>query len=69
LETQYTMKVRDGRLVAEQVRYGEFSLTPTAKDQFRSNAWFMPEVRFVHDGSDRITAVVLGGRTGDGDPV
>jgi CubicO group peptidase (beta-lactamase class C family) len=50
LETQYTVRVKDGKLIAMHTHHGEIALTPTAKDTFRTSAWFMPEVKFVPGG-------------------
>jgi CubicO group peptidase (beta-lactamase class C family) len=61
LETQYTMVVKAGKLVATHPHHGEIPLTAAAKDRFRSPEWFMPSVVFVRDSSDRIIAVTLGG--------
>lgn len=61
LETQYTVILKDGKLVADHAHHGEIALTPVAKDQFRSASWFMPEVKFSRDGSGNVTAMALGG--------
>jgi CubicO group peptidase (beta-lactamase class C family) len=50
LETQYTIRVKDGKLIAMHAHHGEIALMQTAKDTFRSNTWFMPEVTFVSGG-------------------
>jgi len=61
VETQYTIRVKDGKLIAEHVHHGEISLTPLARDQFRGSNWFMPEVRFIRDSSGKVVAMTLGG--------
>ena len=61
LETQYTMVLKDGKLVAEHAHHGEIALTPLAKDQFRGAAFFMQEVRFLRDGEGRVTGMTVGG--------
>ena len=61
LETQYTIVLRDGKLVADHAHHGEIALTPVAKDQFRGAAWFMPDVRFVRDAGGKVTALTMGG--------
>ena len=60
LETQYTILIKDGKLVADHVRHGEIALTPLAKDEFKG-AWFMQDVKFVRDDSGRITGMTVGG--------
>lgn len=61
LETQYAITIRDGKLIADHAHHGEIVLTPTAKDQFRTNAWFMSEVKFVPGamivGGGRVTGI------------
>jgi CubicO group peptidase (beta-lactamase class C family) len=61
LETQYTIVVRDGKLVADHSHHGEISLTPVSKDQFRGGTFFMQEVSFVRDGGGRVTGMTVGG--------
>jgi CubicO group peptidase (beta-lactamase class C family) len=61
LETQYTIGVKDGKLVADHAHHGEIALTPVAKGQFRGAVWFMQEVKFVRDASGRITGLTVGG--------
>jgi CubicO group peptidase (beta-lactamase class C family) len=61
LETQYTIVLKDSKLVADHAHHGEIALTPVAKDQFRGGAFFMQQVDFVRDGSGRVTAMTVGG--------
>ena len=61
LETQYTMVVKAGKLVAVHAHHGEIPLTILAKDRFSSPEWFMPNVVFARDSSDRVIAATLGG--------
>jgi hypothetical protein len=61
LETQYTILLRDGRLVSDHAHHGETMLTPAGKDHFRSTAWFMPEVKFIRDSAGSVVAMTLGG--------
>lgn len=61
LETQYTIVVKAGKLVADHPHHGEITLTPVGKDQCRGGAWFMQEVRFLRDQAGRITGLTLGG--------
>jgi hypothetical protein len=60
LETKYTIIVKDGKLFADHVRHGEIALTPLAKDEFKGT-WFMQDVKFVRDGSGRVTGMTAGG--------
>jgi len=61
LETQYTIFVRDGKLYANSIHHGEIALTPSKPDEFRSNQWFMPEVKFSSGamivGGNRISGI------------
>jgi hypothetical protein len=34
---------------------------PTGPDRFTSKEWFMPEVNFLRDPSNRVSGVTLGG--------
>jgi CubicO group peptidase (beta-lactamase class C family) len=61
VETLYTVRLKDGKLFAEHVHHGEIGLTPAGQDAFRSSTWFMPEVKFLRDGSGKVTAMTLGG--------
>jgi CubicO group peptidase (beta-lactamase class C family) len=61
LETQYTVLVKDGKLIADHAHHGEIALTPVAKDQFRTSTWFMPEVKFSRDRAGKVTEMTLGG--------
>ena len=61
LETQYTMVLKDGKLVADHAHHGEIALTPVAKDQFRGATFFAQEVNFVRDSTGRVTGMTIGG--------
>jgi YD repeat-containing protein len=61
LETQYTIVLRDGHLIADHAHHGEIALTPAGKDQFRPASRFMPSMKFVRDGAGNVTAMTLGG--------
>jgi CubicO group peptidase (beta-lactamase class C family) len=61
LETQYTMVLRDGKLIADHAHHGEIALSPAAKDQLSGATWFKPEITFLRNSSGKITAVKLGG--------
>ncbi len=61
LETQYTIVLKEGKLVADHAHHGEIALTPLAKDQFRGATFFTQEVNFVRDGAGRVTAMTIGG--------
>jgi CubicO group peptidase (beta-lactamase class C family) len=62
LETQYTIKLKDGKLTAEHIRHGTIDLSPTKMpDQFSTHEWFMEQVKFQRDPSNHLTGVTLGG--------
>lgn len=61
LETQYTILLKDGKLIADHAHHGKLPLTPVAKDQFRSATWFMPEVSFDRDAAGKVTGMTIGG--------
>jgi NADPH-dependent glutamate synthase beta subunit-like oxidoreductase len=60
LETQYTLKLKDGKLTAEHIRHGSIELTPTMQDQFSTPEWFMAQVEFQRDAAGRVSGVTLG---------
>ena len=61
LETQYTIKLKDGKLTAEHIRHGAIELLPTMQDQFQPQEWFMSEVKFQRDGAGQVSGVTMGG--------
>jgi CubicO group peptidase (beta-lactamase class C family) len=61
LETQYTIKLKDGKLTAEHIRHGSVGLLPTVQDQFATREWFMTQVKFQRDASGQISGVTMGG--------
>ena len=61
LETQYTVKLKDGKLTAEHIRHGTIELLPTAQDLFATREWFMAQVKFERDQSGQVSGVRLGG--------
>jgi CubicO group peptidase (beta-lactamase class C family) len=61
VETQYTIRRKNGRLVAEHIRHGEIALRPVEKDRLSAGNWFMPDVGFVRDASGKVAAMTLGG--------
>lgn len=61
LETQYTIVLKEGKLVADHAHHGEIALTPVAKDQFRGGTFFMQQVDFVRDAAGQVTAMTVGG--------
>ncbi len=61
LETQYTLFVRDGKLRGVHAHHGEFALSPTIRDQFSSELWFAPEVKYFRDAAGKIAGLTLGG--------
>jgi CubicO group peptidase (beta-lactamase class C family) len=61
LETQYTIVVRDGKLIADHAHYGEISLRGLDRDEFQTSMWFMPKVRFTRNSAGTIDGMVAGG--------
>jgi len=61
LETEYTVKLKDGRLTAEHIRHGSVELLPTMPDQFSTRSWFMAEVKFQRDSAGKVSGMTLGG--------
>jgi CubicO group peptidase (beta-lactamase class C family) len=61
LETQYSFSIDKGKLIATHAHHGVIILTPQTEDSFKSDKWFMADVRFIRDGEGRVTAVTLGG--------
>src|SRR5208282_2431757 len=61
LETQYTIKLKDGKLTAQHIRHGNIELLPTMQDQFATREWFMAQVKFQRDSSGQVSGVTLGG--------
>lgn len=61
LEAEYTISIKEGKLVATHIRHGEVALSPGGKDRFVTREWFMPEVKFVRDEAKKISSLTLGG--------
>ncbi len=61
LEAEYTILVRDGGLFAVNSHHGEFGLTGSGKDRFRSPKFFFQDVSFVRDDKGKMTALTVGG--------
>jgi CubicO group peptidase (beta-lactamase class C family) len=61
LETQYSIVLKDGKLIADHARHGEIALTPTSKDHFRTTSFFVPEASFLRDSSGKVIAMTVGG--------
>ncbi len=62
LDSTYDLDVdSDGRLVASHWRNDPTVLSPTAADAFASDQWFLPEVRFVRDGTGRVSGFTVTG--------
>jgi CubicO group peptidase (beta-lactamase class C family) len=61
LETEYTVRLKDGKLTAEHIRHGTIDLLPTMPDQFATRTWFMAEVKFQRDQSGKLSGMTLGG--------
>jgi CubicO group peptidase (beta-lactamase class C family) len=61
LETQYTIRLKEGKLTAEHIRHGTIELLPAMQDRFTTREWFMPEVKFQREPSGGVSGVTLGG--------
>lgn len=61
VETQYTITLKDGKLTANHIRHGEIALIPAGPDRFTTKEWFLPEARFLWDGTNGVSGVTLGG--------
>jgi len=61
LETQYTISLADGKLIATHAHHGKINLIPRGPDRFITKEWFMPEANFLRDSSNQVTGLTLGG--------
>ncbi len=61
LETEYTIKLKGGKLTAEHIRHGSIELLPALPDQFATRTWFMAELKFQRDPSGKVSGMTLGG--------
>ena len=62
LDSTYDLEVdAEGRLVATHWRNDPSVLSPTGEDEFTGDQWFLPEVRFVRDGSGRVSGFTVTG--------
>jgi CubicO group peptidase (beta-lactamase class C family) len=55
LNTDYTAKARNGKLVLSHTRLSDVELTETGKDKFAGNIEFTVEVEFLRDKNNAIT--------------
>ena len=60
LDTTYTIRVREDRLVAQHIRHNDILLT-YADGHFLGDSWFFPEVRFTQDDTGSVTGFRLTG--------
>jgi hypothetical protein len=61
LETQYSLRVKDGAITAEHIRHGEISLHPVSRDIYIGGQWFLSEVRFERDAAGKPVSMTMGG--------
>jgi len=59
--TTYTLRVREGKLVAEHPRNEPITLTPALPNTFRGNAWFFGEVHFEKNSAGAVTGLTVSG--------
>lgn len=64
LETSYTLKMVDGKLMAHHRWYKPFAFTHTAKESFAGGMWFVASIEFDRDPSGAVAGFSAGnGRT------
>jgi CubicO group peptidase (beta-lactamase class C family) len=61
LGTSYTLRVREGRLVAEHRRHEDATLVPTLTDRFAGDRWWLRTLRFQRDEAGAVTGFSLSG--------
>ena len=62
LDSTFDLEVdAEARLIATHWRNDPTVLSPTAADTFKGDQWFLPEVRFVRDATNRITGFTVTG--------
>jgi CubicO group peptidase (beta-lactamase class C family) len=59
LETQYTISIENGRLIARNLHQGGITLDPAWKDDFKADAWFMNSVEFCRDLKGNVTGFMV----------
>ncbi len=60
LETYYTMKVVDGKLMAHHRWYEPFGITHVVDDEFSGGQWFFGDVAFHRDPTGAISGFMVG---------
>ena len=66
LETFYTLKLEDGKLMAHHRRLEPFVVTHTVEDEFAGGVWFMGSVKFHRLPTGSVSGFMAGsGRTRD----
>ena len=62
LETQYTLFVRDGKLLAGNAHHIEIPLMPAGTDEtFQGSQWFFQKATFARNSAGAVTAMTVGG--------
>jgi CubicO group peptidase (beta-lactamase class C family) len=59
LNTNYVLKVEDGKLMATHFRHGNLALNPVKEDMFRSNRWFLGILSFFRDNAGNIEGLFV----------
>jgi CubicO group peptidase (beta-lactamase class C family) len=59
LDSSYEMRAEDGDLIAGHRRHGDIVLLPLLEDEFRGEAWFLREVKFVRDESGTVNEMLI----------
>ena len=59
LDSSYEIRAQDGDLIAGHRRHGDIVLLPLLKDEFRGEAWFLREVKFLRDESGAVSEMLI----------
>jgi len=54
LGTTYSVVVENDQLMTQHRRHGDGNMTPTVRDHFTNEQWWMRNMRFIRDENDRI---------------
>lgn len=57
LETQYTFRLQEGKLLGYHTRHGDFSIECIDKDVYVSNSNFINKITILRDKSDRVSGM------------
>lgn len=57
LQTSYTLMLKGDTLTANHIRHEPATMTPTGRDLFSTEAWFMSMIEFVRNAKSEITGL------------